>query len=322
MNIKYLILLLPVIVLTGCLSSNQAEKEQPNIVIIFIDDMGYADPSCFGNPLMKTPNIDALAAGGVKFTNFYANSPICSPSRVALNTGKYPMRYRIHSYINWSYNNEKRHMANFLDPEAPTIARTLQQNGYATGHFGKWHMGGGRDLSDAPHPKEYGFDESFVSHVGWGDRLLPTGSKIPEGSPDTGVAEIVFSEKHETTRIFVDRALSFIRRHRDQPFYLNLCPKDVHDAHNPAPGMADKYKSVTDNPLEQRFLAVLEELDNQIGRFVSELENMDLLEKTIIIFTSDNGPTDWPWYYQERAMDMASRLIAWRRTLPVEISNK
>ena len=294
---KWLVILPFLILLSGCISHNKSNNEKPNVVIIFIDDMGYADPSCFGNPLMKTPNIDAMAEEGIKFTNFYVNSPICSPSRVALNTGKTPMRYRIHSYINWSYNNEKRAMANYLDPEAPTIARTLQQNGYATAHFGKWHMGGGRDLAYAPLPREYGFDKSFVSHVGWGDRLLSHGAQVFTGGSDSTEAITVWCEKHETTRIFVDSALAFISRHRDRPFYVNLFPKDVHDSHNPAPGMLEKYLSVSDNPYEQKFLAVLEETDNQIGRLISGLENMDLLENTIIIFTSDNGPTDWPWYY-------------------------
>lgn len=144
----------------------------PNVVIIFIDDMGYADPSCFGNPMVKTPNIDALAEEGLKFTNFYVNSPICSPSRVALTTGRYPMRYSIHSYIASSRQNKARAMADYLEPSAPTFARTLQQNGYATGHFGKWHMGGGRDLGDVPLPMEYGYDKSLVSFEGIGDRVL------------------------------------------------------------------------------------------------------------------------------------------------------
>jgi arylsulfatase A-like enzyme len=279
--------------------SREKLNEKPNVVIIFIDDMGYADPSCFGNPIMKTPNIDKLADNGIKFTNFYVNSPICSPSRVAINTGKYPMRYKIHSYINWSYNNKKRAMADFLDPKAPTIARTLQKNGYATAHFGKWHMGGGRDLSYAPLPSKYGFDKTLVSHAGWGDRLLPKGSTVYQGGADSATAKTVYCEKYETTRVFVDSALTFINRHKSQPFYVNLFPLDVHDPHNAAPGMQDKYSSVTDNPFQQKFLAVLEETDKQIGRFVDGLDNMGLLENTIIIFTSDNGPTDWPRYYKE-----------------------
>ncbi len=297
--IRFKLLLYLAVIIQSCTGlSGERSSKKPNIVIIFIDDMGYADPSCFGNPFMKTPNMDALASEGIKFTNFYVNSPICSPSRVGINTGKYPMRYKIHSYINWSYNNKARGMADFLDPAAPTIARTLQQNGYATAHFGKWHMGGGRDLSYAPLPSEYGFDRSFVSHVGWGDRLLPEGSKVETGGADSATAKIVFCEKYESTRVFVDSALAFIGRHKDQPFYVNLFPKDVHDPHNPAPEMQEKYSSLTDNPFQQKFLAVLEETDKQIGRFVKGLEDVGLLESTIIIFTSDNGPTDWPYYYK------------------------
>ena len=117
-----------ILLASACQKSQPTEETQgqPNVAVIFIDDMGYADPSCFGNPLMKTPNIDKLADNGIKFTNFYVNSPICSPSRVSINTGKYPISYKIHSYINWSYNNKKRGMADFLDPTAPTISRNEQ----------------------------------------------------------------------------------------------------------------------------------------------------------------------------------------------------
>ena len=142
--------LLLVLLATQLNAASKKKKKQPNVVVIFIDDMGYADASCYGNPLMETPNIDNLADNGIQFTNFYVNSPISSPSRVALLTGQYPMKHRIHSFIASSERNEKRSMAHFLNPEAPSLARILQKRGYATAHFGKWHMGGGRDVDWAP----------------------------------------------------------------------------------------------------------------------------------------------------------------------------
>ncbi|MEM6689748.1 MAG: sulfatase-like hydrolase/transferase, partial [Planctomycetota bacterium] len=126
--------------------------DQPNVVVIFIDDMGYADPSCFGNPAMKTPNIDRLALEGIKLTNFYVNSPICSASRVALTTGQYQQRYRIHSFFASRASNRQSKMPDWLDPNAPTLAKLLKKAGYRTAHFGKWHMGGGRDVGNAPLP--------------------------------------------------------------------------------------------------------------------------------------------------------------------------
>src|ERR1700712_4963657 len=113
-------------------------QQRPNIIFIFIDDMGYSDLSCFGNRELKTPNIDKLAAEGIRFTNYYDNSPICSPSRVAAITGRYPSRYRIYSYLDSREKNRQRGMADYLDSSVLTIAKALRGNGYATAHFGKW----------------------------------------------------------------------------------------------------------------------------------------------------------------------------------------
>ncbi|MGK0184567.1 MAG: hypothetical protein ACI9R3_000340 [Verrucomicrobiales bacterium] len=140
---------------------------RPNIITVFIDDMGYSDFSCFGGTV-ETQHVDQLAAEGIRFTNFYVNSPICSPSRVALTTGQYPHRWRITSYLNNRKDNNRRGMAQWLDPKAPTLARQLQVSGYATGHFGKWHMGGQRDVDDAPAISDYGFDKSLTNFEGMG----------------------------------------------------------------------------------------------------------------------------------------------------------
>lgn len=277
------------------------KKVRPNIVIIFIDDMGYADPSCFGNSVVRTPNIDALAQQGIKFTNFYANAPICSPSRVALNTGCYPMRFKIHSFLDDSQENKRRAMANYLDPNAPFLARVLRENGYATGHFGKWHMGGGRDLGDVPYPTEYGYDKSLTSFEGIGDRVLFTKGAGSKQSAALGRGNIIWAEKHKSTGIYVDSALAFIKRNHYKPFYLNLCPNDVHDPHWPSDVLLSKFKSASNNPFEQRFFSVLSELDFQIGRFITGIDKMGLLENTVIVFTSDNGPTDWPNYYNRES---------------------
>ena len=152
------------LVLFSCSSRPASTSASPpNIVFIFIDDMGYGDLSCTGNKDVRTATIDRLAKEGIRFTNFYVGSPICSPSRVTITTGHYPRRHRISSYLASRKRNRDRKMANFLDPKAPCIARAFKKAGYATAHFGKWHMGGGRDVGDAPLPQAYGFDESLVS---------------------------------------------------------------------------------------------------------------------------------------------------------------
>ncbi|MCP4785706.1 MAG: sulfatase-like hydrolase/transferase [Fuerstiella sp.] len=278
-------------------SAQEPKNEKPNVVVIFIDDMGFADPSCFGNPLIKTPHIDKLAAEGIKLTNFYVNSPICSASRVALTTGQYQGRWKIHSFLNSRAGNANRGMANYLDSTAPTTAKKLKAAGYATAHFGKWHMGGGRDVDDAPLPQAYGLDESLVSFEGLGDRII-SNAKGVERARALGQGKIIPCERWERMQIQTDRTIDFIRRHRDGPFYVRLFPNDVHDAHVPHPGSADKFKSVSDDPYVRNFFAVLEEMDRQIGRVVTTIDDLNLGTNTLILFTSDNGPTDWPRKYK------------------------
>jgi arylsulfatase A-like enzyme len=256
---------------------------RPNIVFIFVDDMGYADPSCFGNPMVNTPHMDRLAVEGIRLTNFYSNSPICSPSRVAVTTGQYPGRWKIHSYLATREANRKRRMAHYLALSAPTVAKSLKAAGYATAHFGKWHMGGGRDVDDAPEPSAYGFDEHLVNFEGMGPRI------DQQQTP-----------KHKWTEIYVDRAIDFIRRNQDTPFFLRLFPNDVHDRHEPATESVGQWTAVTEDPTWQRFFAVLEEMDRQIGRLVVQIDSLGLAEQTLILLTSDNGPTDWPSYYRDQ----------------------
>ena len=282
---------------TAAASAKESKGEKPNIVVIFIDDMGFADPSCFGNPLVKTPNIDKLAAQGIKLTNFYVNSPICSASRVALTTGQYQGRWKIHSFLNTRAGNANRGMADYLDPSASTTAKKLKAAGYSTAHFGKWHMGGGRDVDNAPLPQAYGFDESLVSFEGLGDRII-SNPKGVERARALGNGKVIPCQRWERMQIQTDRTIDFIRRHREKPFYVRLFPNDVHDAHVPRPGSADKFKSVSDDPYVRDFFAVLEEMDKQIGRVISTIDALNLGKKTLILFTSDNGPTDWPKKYK------------------------
>ena len=297
---KYALVILSVVAVSVCLESSSAEvskNEKPNILVVFIDDMGFADPSCFGNPLMKTPHIDKLAAEGIKLTNFYVNSPICSASRVALTTGQYQGRWKIHSFLNSRAANANRGMADYLDSSAPTTAKKLKSAGYATAHFGKWHMGGGRDVGDAPLPQAYGFDESLVSFEGLGDRIISNPGGVKRGRA-LGHGKVIPCERWERMPIQTDHTIDFIRRHRDGPFYVRLFPNDVHDRHVPRPGSADKYKSVSDDPYVRDFFAVLEEMDKQIGRVIATIDELDLGKKTLVLFTSDNGPTDWPKKYK------------------------
>jgi arylsulfatase A-like enzyme len=271
-------------------------KEQPNIILVFIDDMGWGDFSCFGNEDAQTPNIDRLANEGIRFEQFYVNSPICSPSRVAISTGQYPQRWKISSYLGHRAQNAERGMVQWLAPEAPMLASFLQKSGYATGHFGKWHMGGQRDVSDAPAISEYGFDQSLTNFEGMGPKLLPLTLKPGQNPNKPGRiwhhAERLgegyqWMQRSEITGGFVDAALSFIKQAQqdEKPFYLNLWPDDVHSPFWPP---VDQWG---DGKKRTLYLAVLEEMDRQLGRLFQQVQDDPALAKnTLILACSDNGP--------------------------------
>lgn len=278
------------------LGFSQTKDKKPNIILIFIDDMGWADLSSFGNTDAQTPNIDKIASEGISFEQFYVNSPICSPSRVAISTGTYPQRWNITSYLDNRKQNETRGIANWLDPSAPMLARNLQQAGYSTGHFGKWHMGGQRDVADAPPITDYGFEESLTNFEGMGPKLLPmtkdeTGKvgKIWQDAEILGEG-YTWMQRSEITTGFVDEAIDFISEAsgEDKPFYVNIWPDDVHSPYWPP---FEEYGLAKEAGKRALYLAVLEAMDQQMGKLFEYIQSdEDLKENTLILFCSDNGP--------------------------------
>jgi arylsulfatase A-like enzyme len=256
-------------------------SSRPNILFILSDDMGYGDVGCYGGKFAPTPNLDRLASEGIRFTHYYSPSPICSPSRTGVTTGMCPARWNITSYLQTRAGNRGCEQADFLDPAAPSLARTLKAAGYATGHFGKWHMGGGRDVTNAPHFAAYGFDE----HAGtW---------ESPEPHPDITSTNWIWSpndkvKRWDRTAFFVDKTLDFLRRHQDQPCYVNLWPDDVHTPWVPSQERLGLYPNGPEQ--ERKFRAVLDEYDRQMGRLFAGIKDMGLDDRTVIIFASDNGP--------------------------------
>jgi uncharacterized sulfatase len=280
----------------SCASQHEDTRQSPNILFIFIDDMGYADLGCYGNEEVHTPNIDQLAAEGIRLDQFYVNAPICSPSRVAVTTGQYPSRWGITTYISGRSHNAERGIRDHLDIKAPSVARQLQQNGYYTAHIGKWHMGGGRDINDVPLITEYGFDESVTQFEGLGERYLATYEtldlkdstrSLEKRSAALGLGPIHWAKREDFTRIFVDRTIGAIENARkaEKPFYINLWPDDIHTPLEPPQELRG------DLSTSARFLGVMEEMDRQFGRLFTYIkEDPELLENTLIVFTSDNGP--------------------------------
>lgn len=266
--------------------------ERPNIILVFIDDMGWADLSCFGSQDAQTPNIDRMAAEGIAFEQFYVNSPICSPSRVAITTGQYPQRWKITSYLADRHKNQQRLMANWLNPTAPTLARELQAAGYATGHFGKWHMGGQRDVDNAPPISKYGFDASLTNFEGMGAKLLPLTMMPGQAKPGRIWTDAVrlgepvtWMQRSKITGGFVDAAHQFITKAQadKKPFYINVWPDDVHSPFFPP---VDKWG----DGKRALYLAVLEEMDRQLGSLFDRVrQDESLRDNTLILICSDNG---------------------------------
>ncbi len=289
-TMKPILRILSTILALCCLSG--ATWSKPNIVFVLIDDMGFADLSCFGNTEVKTPHIDRLAAEGGRFSQFYVASPICSPSRCAIITGQYPQRWKITSFLNNRAENTRRGMAQWLDPQAPCLPRILQAHDYATGHFGKWHLGGQRDVDDAPAIKDYGFDATLTNFEGMGPKLLPLTQKPGDAEPGRIWADaerlgkpFTWVQRSQITGRFIQEAISFMQTAAtaEKPFYVNVWPDDVHTPLWPpvdtwAEGKRGKFK------------AVLENMDRQLGVLFDHIRtHPKLKENTLIMLCSDNG---------------------------------
>jgi uncharacterized sulfatase len=284
-----------ILLATGCFPAPKPAlaADRPNIVLVFIDDMGWGDFSCFGNQDAKTPQIDRLAREGIRFEQFYVNSPICSPSRTAISTGQYPQRWRVTSFLSNRDHNNRRGVAQWLDPAAPMLARSLQQAGYTTGHFGKWHMGGQRNVVDAPPISDYGFDTSLTNFEGMGPKLLPLVLRPGQSKPGkiwkdaerlgTGYKWMLRSE---ITGGFVDAAIPFIEKAKaaKKPFYINIWPDDVHSPFWPP---VDKWT----NGKRGLYHSVLQEMDHQLGKLFDLIrDDESLRSNTLVMVCSDNGP--------------------------------
>lgn len=256
-----------------------AEKSAtpPNVIFILADDLGWGDLSCYGHQRLKTPHLDKLAAQGTLFTQFYVNASVCSPSRCAFFTGQYPARHKIHGHYADHSLNARRGMSNWLDPKVHNVASLLKSRGYATAHFGKWHLGSG---PGAPNPIEYGFDEAKT---------------MVSAFPAWKEPAATFWAK--STGVFVDEALRFIEANKNKPFYVNIWTLLPHATLNPTDEQMKPYehwgpKGVPHKGAETIFYASVGDLDAQIGRLLGELEKMGLANNTLVLFSSDNGPED------------------------------
>ena len=289
-NLLYAVLLTATHVLTIAYGNAQSLKTNgslPNIVLIYMDDMGYGDVDAYGGINYTTPNIDRLAASGMRFTNFYAAQPICTASRAALLTGCYPNRIGFHGALGPGAS------MGISDREV-TIAQMLKTKGYATGMFGKWHLGDAKKFL----PLQHGFDEYLglpYSNDMWpvdydGKPFKDTGNfraKWPplpliEGNKTIRYIKTLGDQSTLTT-LYTEKAVSFINRHKNQPFFLYVAHSMVH-----VPiAVSDKFKGKSKQGL---FGDVMMEVDWSMGQVMKALHDNGIDKNTIIIFTSDNGP--------------------------------
>jgi arylsulfatase A len=265
---------------------------KPNIVFILIDDMGWADGSCFGSKFYQTPQIDAFAKSGMRFTSAYAACAVCSPTRAALMTGKYPARLHITDWIGGETPPKNARFSlpawqKHLPLEETTLATALNKLGYVTGHIGKWHLGGNEFL-----PQHQGFD----TNIAGGETGHPASYFWPYGATNNpnhvpGLVARGGNKGEYLTDQLTDEALNFIEANKDKPFYLNFCHYAVHA---PLMGKQELIDEAADRPgadgqSNKVYYAMLRSVDESVGRIVKKLEELHLTENTIVIFTSDNG---------------------------------
>ena len=271
----------PALLLATLCASTTAQDTPPNFVIVFADDLGYGDLGCYGNEVIRTPNVDRMAAEGLRFTNFYAQT-VCGPSRAALMTGSHPMR------VARRHNRMDIHPR--LHPEEITLAELLKTRGYATGCYGKWDLAGHSQTDYDPEllPLHQGFDEFFGTPTS-NDRVvhLVRGNEIVEHDVDMA----------ELTRRYTDAALDFIRRHRDEPFFVYI----PHTMPHTKLGASADFAGRSERGL---YGDVVEELDANTGRILDLIDELGLDERTWVVFLSDNGP----WWIQRQHGGSAGEL--------------
>lgn len=276
------------IIAGSCNYTTVRKTELPNIVLILADDLGYGDLSCYGASGYTTPNLDRLASEGMRFTDFVVAQPICSASRAGLLTGCYPNRIGISAALT-------PHAEIGLNTTEKTIAEVLKEKGYATGIFGKWHLGHHTEFL----PLQHGFDEYVglpYSNDMWrrnydGSEATPETHPRKAGFPPLPLMEgnevlkeiVAIEDQAELTGIYTEHAVKFIRKNRNNPFFLYL----PHTMPHVPLAVSGKFAGKSDQGM---YGDVMMEIDWSVGRILSALEELNLSKNTLVIFTSDNGP--------------------------------
>ncbi len=293
---KYYLLLLPILLLFTCGTPKpllqKAGEPRPNIILIVADDLGYYDLGCYGGEFIETPNLDRLAAAGLRFTDGYAAAPLCSPTRASIQSGTAPARIGMTEHIR-GYPKTQPWMkvvpvrsAQRLEPSYDILPELLGRAGYTTAHIGKWHLGNNESL-----PAAMGYDFSFAGN--WAG--LPRTFFYPFFDPGMMADLEAYSKPGDyLTDKLTDRALDYIGDKRDSTFFLHLA---YYSPHVPIEGKEEwvakyhqKRQPLPDSLLPNvHYAAMVSSIDENVGRVVQRVRDLKLAERTLIIFTSDNG---------------------------------
>ena len=296
-----------------------AQTQRPNVLFILADDLGYGDLSCYGRPDYQTPVLDGLARQGVKFTSAYAAAPVCTPTRCAVATGRYPQRLEVGLLEPLTPRDRDKG----LPPEHPTVASLLHANGYDTGLIGKWHLGWRPEFG----PNRHGYDEFFGILSGAGDYFT-------HWSSDAGGADLwenlePVERLGYLTDLLSERAIAFITRRRTNPFFLSL---HYTAPHSPWEGPEDEAIGHTthgDGPMVDGgslkiYATMVKSMDAGIGRVLQALSRARLERSTLVVFTSDNGGErysfNWPFSFQKMYLweggIRVPAIVRWPGTIP------
>lgn len=256
---------------------SRAEAPRPNILVILTDDLGYGDLATYGHPIIQTPNLDKLAGQGVKLTACYSASPVCSPSRVGLLTGRTPSRAGVYDWIPEGH-------AMHLQHGEITIPMLLKKAGYKTAMAGKWHCNGKFNTEEQPQPDDFGFDHWFATQNNAAPSHENPRNFVRNGSP-------VGPLEGYSCRIVADEAIAWLEANKAQPapFFLYVAFHEPHEPVASPPELVSRYS--TTNELDRaQYFANVTNLDAAVGRLMQALDHLNLSEDTLVIFTSDNGP--------------------------------
>ncbi len=285
-NMKLSILCRPLLLCFAIFAIDACAAERPNIVVFLCDDLGYGDLECYGHPHIKTPHLNRLAADGIRFTDFYSAAPVCSPSRVGLLTGRSPNRAGVYDWI--PVGNRPRPDAReqvHMRATEITIPQLLRAAGYATCVAGKWHCNSKFNQSAQPQPGNFGFDHWLSTQ----NNAAPS-HENPINFVRNGTA--VGRMEGYSCQLVVDEAIQWLKgsAERSKPFFIFL---PFHEPHEPVaspPQLVKQYRDVAKTEDEAQYFANVGNVDAAVGRFVAALDELDLRENTLIVFTSDNGP--------------------------------